>query len=212
MAAKSTAARLVEPDDGPRSKRAAILAAAISSFGKSGYDATKWSTVADRVGIGQTALYHYFESKAHCLLTIMRIELQRSYDMFLESTKDQPDPMSALRAAARAAFAVSEHDVLQMRILQNNIAILAVPRTSKREETERLAARELVHQIEAAWTELLERGMAEGAFARRDPHVLALNMLGMIVSVWRWFRPKGAVTLAEVSTLTEDCCVRIVAP
>jgi AcrR family transcriptional regulator len=212
MAAKSTAARLVEPDDGPRSKRAAILAAAISSFGKSGYDATKWSTVADRVGIGQTALYHYFESKAHCLLTIMRIELQRSYDMFLESTKDQSDPMSALRAAVRAAFAVSEHDVLQMRILQNNIAILAVPRTSKREETERLAARELVHQIEAAWTELLERGMAEGAFARRDPHVLALNMLGMIVSVWRWFRPKGAVTLADVSTLTEDCCVRIVAP
>jgi AcrR family transcriptional regulator len=212
MVAKSMAARLAEPDDGPRSKRAAILAAAISSFGKSGYDATKWSAVADRVGIGQTALYHYFESKAHCLLTIMRIELQRSLDMFLEATKDQPDPMSALRAAVRAAFAVSEHDVLQMRILQNNIAILAVPRGSKREETERLAARDLVHRIEAAWTELLERGMAEGAFVRRDPHVLALNMLGMIVSVWRWFRPKGTVTLAEVSSLTEDCCVRIVVP
>jgi TetR/AcrR family transcriptional regulator, cholesterol catabolism regulator len=212
MAAKTAAAKIVEPDEGPRSKRAAILAAAIKSFGKSGYDATKWSAVADQVGIGQTALYHYFESKAHCLLTIMRLELQRSYEMFLKATADTADPMDALRAAVRAAYAVSEHDVLQMRILQNNVAILAVPRSSKREETERLAARELVHQIENAWTELLERGMSEGAFVRRDAHTLALNMLGMIVSVWRWYRPRGSVTLAAVSELTEDCCVRMVAP
>jgi len=86
-----------------------------------------------------------------------------------------------------------------------------VPRSSQREETERLAARELVHQIENAWTELLERGMTEGVFVRRDAHTLALNMLGMIVSVWRWYRPRGAVTLAAVSELTEDCCVRMVA-
>jgi len=211
MAAKTTVAKMVEPDEGPRSKRAAILAAAIKSFGKSGYDATKWSDVADQVGIGQTALYHYFESKAHCLLTIMRLELQRSHEMFVKATADEADPMSALRAAVRAAYAVSEHDVLQMRILQSNVAILAVPRSSKREETERLAARELVHQIESAWTELLDRGMSEGVFVRRDAHTLALNMLGMIVSVWRWYRPRGSVTLAAVSELTEDCCVRMVA-
>ncbi|MEU7745487.1 TetR/AcrR family transcriptional regulator [Nonomuraea sp. NPDC049158] len=206
------AAKIVEPDESPRSKRRAILAAAVKNFGKNGYDATKWSVVADQVGIGQTALYHYFESKAHCLLTIMRLELQRSLEMFTKATADQPDPMEALRAAVRSAYAVSEQNVLQMRILQNNLAILAVPRNSKKEEAERLAARELVHGIEAAWTELLERGMAEGAFARRDPHTLALNMLGMIVSVWRWYRPKGLVTLSSVSELTEDCCVRMVAP
>ena len=204
-------ARLVESDEGPRSKRAAILTAAIKSFGSNGYDATKWSAVADRVGIGQTALYHYFESKAHCLLTIMRLELQRSHDMFVKATAGPPDPVDALRAAVRAAYAVSEHGVLQMRILDNNFAMLAVRRGSAREETERLAARELVHRIESAWTELLERGMTEGVFARRDAYTLALNMLGMIVSVWRWYRPKGSVTLSAVSDLTEECCVRMVA-
>ena len=209
MAART--AKIADSDEGPRSKRAAILTAAIKSFGKNGYDATKWSTVADQVGIGQTALYHYFESKAHCLLTIMRLELQRSHEEFLKATAEQPDPMNALRAAVRTAYAVSEHNVLQMRILQNNIALLAVPRTSKREEAERVAARELVHQIERDWTELLQRGMDEGVFARRDAHTLALNMLGMIVSVWRWYRPRGSVSLAEVSDLTEDCCVRMVA-
>ena len=205
-------ARMVEPGQGPRSKRAAILSAAIKSFGKTGYDATKWSTVADQVGIGQPALYHYFESKAHCLLTIMRMELERSHEMFVKATAGETDAMAALRAAVRAAYEVSAHDVLRMRILENNFDLLAVKRQSAREEAEREAARELVHQIELSWSELLRRGMDDGVFARREARTLALSLLGMIVSVWRWYRPRGATPLAEIRELIEDACVRIVAP
>ncbi len=61
----------LQETEGPRSKRALILTAAIDSFGQDGYEHTKWAKIADEVGIGQTALYHYFESKVHCLLTIM---------------------------------------------------------------------------------------------------------------------------------------------
>ena len=205
-------ARTVEPGQGPRSKRAAILSAAIKSFGKNGYDATKWSTVADQVGIGQPALYHYFESKAHCLLTIMRMELERSHEMFVKATSGETDAMVALRAAVRAAYEVSEHDVLRMRILENNSDLLAVKRQSAREEAERAAARELVHQIETSWTELIQRGMDDGVFVRRDARTLALSLLGMIVSVWRWYRPRGATPLSDVRELIEDACVRIVTP
>ncbi len=205
-----TGARLVEPDEGPRSKRGAILAAAIEYFGETGYEATKWSAVAGRVGIGQTALYHYFESKAHCLLTIMRLELQRSRDRFAEATKDETDPTAALRAAVNAAFAVSDHEILQMRILQNNIVLLAGARASKREETERRAARELVQAIERDWTRLLTQGMSQGAFPVRDAHTLSLALLGLIVSVWRWYRPGGPTPLAEVRELIEGCCLRMV--
>ena len=31
----------------------------------------KWADVAGAVGVGSTALYHYFESKLHCLYVIM---------------------------------------------------------------------------------------------------------------------------------------------
>ena len=203
------AARRTEPDEGPRSKRAAILTAAIEYFGDVSYEATKWSAVADRVGIGQTALYHYFESKAHCLLTIMRLELQRSHDQFVAAVSEVPDPVEALRAAVRAAFAVSEPEILQMRILQNNISLLAGQRTSKREETERQAARSLVQLIERDWTRLLTQGMAQGAFPVRDAHTLGLALLGLIVSVWRWYRPSGVTTLGEISELIEGCCVRM---
>jgi TetR/AcrR family transcriptional regulator, cholesterol catabolism regulator len=204
-------ARIVDPDEGPRSKRSAILSAAVQCFGETGYEATKWSDVADRVGIGQTALYHYFESKAHCLLTIMRLELQRSHDMFTEAVSATEDPVEGLRAAVRSAFSVSEQEIRQMRILQANMSLLAVPRKSKREETERIAARQLVQMVERDWTNLLMRGMSKGAFPVRDAHTLGLAVLGMIVSVWRWYRPTGAIPLPEISEMIEGCVVRMIA-
>jgi AcrR family transcriptional regulator len=201
----------VEPEAGPRSKRAAILVAAVDCFGETGFEATKWSTVAERVGIGQTALYHYFESKTHCLLTIMRLELQRSHDEFTEATADVADPVEALRAAVRAAYDVSDHEVLQMRILQNHMDLLSGSRKSKREEAERVAARQLVQLVERDWTNLLVKGMSQGAFPLRDAQLLGASVLGLIVSVWRWYRPSGPTPLSEVSELIEGACVRMVA-
>ncbi|MBO3682783.1 TetR/AcrR family transcriptional regulator [Streptomyces sp. NEAU-YJ-81] len=203
--------RIVEPEAGPRSKRAAILTAAVDCFGETGFEATKWSTVAERVGIGQTALYHYFESKTHCLLTIMRLELERSHDKFTEATEDVADPVEALRAAVHTACDVSDFEVLQMRILQNHIELLSGTRKSKREETERVAARHLVQLVERDWVNLLVRGMSQGAFPLRDAQLLASSVLGLIVSVWRWYRPSGTTSLSEVSELIEEACVRMVA-
>ncbi|MET9381350.1 TetR family transcriptional regulator [Streptomyces sp. NPDC002928] len=203
--------RIVEPEAGPRSKRAAILTAAVDCFGETGFEATKWSTVAERVGIGQTALYHYFESKTHCLLTIMRLELQRSHDRFVEATKGTEEPVEALRAAVRAAYDVSAHEVLQMRILQNHMDLLSGARRSKREEAERVAARQLVQVVERDWTNLLVKGMSQGAFPLRDAQLLGASVLGLIVSVWRWYRPSGPTPLSDISELIEGACVRMVA-
>ena len=133
---------------GPRSKRALILTSAIESFGQDGYEHTKWAKIADEVGIGQTALYHYFESKAHCLLTIMSLELDRSLERFREVTADVTPADKALEAAIAAAYDVSPREVLQMRILQSHMDLLATPRPSEKEEAERQRARGLVRDIE----------------------------------------------------------------
>lgn len=203
---------LREADDGPRSKRAAILGAAVEYFGEVGFEATKWSEIAKHVGIGQTALYHYFESKAHCLLTVMRIGLHNSDEAFRTATADAPSAHEALRRAVRSAYDISDLEVRQNRILQANIALLVSERSSEREEAERLACRELVATIERNWTELLRRGMDSGEFARRDPQLLARTLLGTIVGVWRWYRPGGETSLDEICELVTHCCVRIVTP
>lgn len=202
---------LTEADDGPRSKRPAILAAAVECFGEVGYEATKWSEVADRVGIGQTALYHYFETKAHCLLTIMRLGLRNSDAAFREATTGTSTALEALRAAVAAAYAISPQEVHQNRILQANLALLANTRSSRREETERQACREQVARIERNWADLLERGMAAGEFPRHDSLIMARSLLGLIVAIWRWYRPEGPLDLETISEFITGCSVRMVA-
>ncbi|GAA4839341.1 TetR/AcrR family transcriptional regulator [Actinomycetospora corticicola] len=204
-------AALTEVDDGPRSKRPAILAAAVECFGETGYEGTKWSAVAGRVGIGQTALYHYFESKAHCLLTVMRLGLRNSDVAFHAATADAPTALAALRAAVGAAYALSPQEVQQNRILVANIGLLAAARSSEREETERLASRELVARVERNWVELLERGIRAGEFPDRDPVIMARSLLGLLTGVWRWYRPDGALDLDDIATYMAGCAARMVA-
>jgi TetR/AcrR family transcriptional regulator, cholesterol catabolism regulator len=205
-----TLAESVPETEGPRSKRALILTAAIEKFGKDGYEHTKWATIADQVGIGQTALYHYFESKAHCLLTIMSLELRRSLEAFREVTGDVERADKALEAAIAAAYDVTPREVLQMRILQSHMDLLATPRPSEKEEVEREKARALVRDIESEWTALLKRGMSAGDFPKRDPHAMATLVLAIVVSVWRWYRPGGPLTLDEVRVLYTGACLRAV--
>lgn len=195
--------------EGPRSKRRMILDAAIDNFGGVGFEHTKWATIADEVGIGQTALYHYFESKVHCLLTIMSNELERSLERTRAVTAEVSDPDDQVRAAVAAAFDVTPREALQERILMSHQDLLVGERSSKREEAERERARELVREIEHEWAALLKAGMDAKTFARHDEVVLARLMLGMINSVWRWYRPKGAHTLAEISEQVVAACVRL---
>ncbi len=202
----------VERRDGPRSKRGIILKAAIDGFGRDGFELTKWASIADEVGIGQTALYHYFESKAHCLLTIMSLELEQSQQRFQEATAGIEDPVERLRAAVASAYDVTAREALSARILLFHMDLLTTKRQSEREESERRRARVLVRAIEDEWSALFEHGMAADVFARRDSRQTSLVVLALIVSVWRWYRPRGERQLSEIAEFITEACVRVVGP
>ena len=193
-----------------RSKRPAIVAAAIDRFGSDGYEHTKWSAIAEDVGIGETALYHYFESKAHCLLTIMRTELADSLERFQQITGSESDPITALRRSIRSAYEGGPRDALQRRILQNHVDLLSTPRPWEKEEQERQESRALVRQIEEAWTDLVRRGVQSGVFADRDPQMSARMVLALVVGVWRWYRPGGEYELDQIGAATSEAALRIV--
>jgi AcrR family transcriptional regulator len=196
--------------ESPRSKRAVIIATAIDRFGEEGFEHTKWATIADDVGIGQTALYHYFESKVHCLLTIMRLELSASVERFRAATAAEPDPAAALVAAVASAYQASPRDALQRRILQNHMDLLATPRPSKKEEEERLVCRSLVQEIEQEWTNLVQRGIDDGAFRVTDALLTARMLLALVVGVWRWYRPGGEMSLDQITTVMAEAAARLV--
>ncbi len=181
-----------------RSKREEILLTATRYFGENGYEATKLADVAAAVGIGSTALYHYFESKLHCLYVIMADAVGSFRSEFDRETSAHDDYLDALLAALRSSYDLSEQDVLRNRVLVAEQGMVGVPRTSPREEEARMLARARIRDLEFAWATFLVRGMEQGLLPESDPRLLTRALLGLYNSIWHWYRPRGSVSLDEV--------------
>jgi AcrR family transcriptional regulator len=204
-------------------RRAEILDAAIDRFGRNGYESTKWAEIANDVGIGPTALYHYFDSKQHCLYVILAEALGELHDRFDSITVAHADPRDALRAVCADCFALSEREVLRNRVLVAEQALLSGTSSSQREEQARVAGRERTRALELAWARFLADAMRKGAIPERNPRMLARAVLGLYNSIWHWYRPDQTLllpTLAEffgarmlaVAGVTPDAAVDEVAP
>jgi AcrR family transcriptional regulator len=182
-----------------RSKRAIILETATAYFGEHGYEDTKWADVAKAVGIGSTALYHYFESKLHCLYVIMADTLEDFHEDFKRITGEHDDFPEAFLAVMRNVFDLADQDVLRLRLLVAEQGLLGIHRTSPREEEARSLARARTRDLEFAWGTFLTRGMQQGAIEEADPRLLARAVLGLYNSVFHWYRPRGRMSLEEVA-------------
>ena len=182
------------------SKRQEILTAATERFGRDGYEDTRWADIAADVGVGATALYHYFESKQHCLYVIMDEAIEDFRSRFAEiTTRDEADAARALVAVLRDCFELSELDVQRNRLLVAEQGLLGSQRTSPREEQARQAARERARDLDFVWANFLSGAMQQGVIPRNDPRLLARAILGLYNSIWQWYRPNGIVALESVA-------------
>ncbi len=105
-----------EPRPSPRNKRAEIVAVATEYFGEDGYEDTKWADVATAVGLGPTALYHYFESKQQCLFEILAEAIEDFHAEFLRIGGEQAGFDAALPAVLRAGFELNDREVRRNRL------------------------------------------------------------------------------------------------
>ena len=191
-----------------RSKRQEILAAATERFGRDGYEHTKWADIAHDVGVGPTALYHYFESKQHCLYEIMDEAIEDFRARFVAITTEERDPARALAAVMADSFELSEQEVHRNRVLVAEQGRLSHPSTARPEEEARQAARARTRDLEFAWASFLAVGDARGsdpaersapAHARRprplqqhlalvppERHRRASRASGSTSPSWRW--------------------------
>ena len=192
-----------------RSKRAAILEVATAQFGREGYEHSKWADVAAAVGIGSTALYHYFESKLHCLYEIMAEALQDELEQFERITQEHDDFTEGLAAVLTAVFDLTEQEVLRNRLLVSEQVLVGVHRTSVREEEARQLARARTRDLEFAWATFLTRGMEQGAIPEADARLLTRAILGLYNSVFHWYRPRGDLALEDVAAFYVPRCLAV---
>jgi TetR/AcrR family transcriptional regulator, cholesterol catabolism regulator len=193
-----SAAGKAEPKPSSRNKRAEILIVATDYFGHQGYEDTKWADVAAAVGVGSTALYHYFESKLHCLYVIMS-EAIEVFRVDFDRITSEHDFAEGLEAVLRAGYDLTEHEVQRNRVLVAEQGLVGSRRKSPREEEARAVARARTHDLEVVWATHLARGMQQGLVPEADPQLLSRAVLGLYNSVWHWYRPGGILSLEEVA-------------
>lgn len=172
---------------------------AVKHFGTDGYDETKWAEIAGEVGLGATALYHYFESKQHCLFDIMADALTGYRAAFLEATTAETDYITRLKAALRSGFELDDHEILRMRVLVDKQGSIGGKSTTPREEEARLRARNSIRDLEMDWATYLAQGIGAGLVPSSDVRLLARAVLALNTSVWQWYRPGGPILLPEVA-------------
>ena len=198
-----------QPRISARSKRADILRVATTIFGRDGYEHSKWADVAAEVGIGSTALYHYFESKLHCLYVIMADALEADMREFEEITSGSEDYVTALVTILRRLYELDEQDVLRNRVLVSEQFLVGIHRESSREEEARQLARARMRDLEFAWATFLARGMEQGVIPEADARLLTRAVLGLHNSVWHWYRPRGPLALEEVGDFYVRRCLAV---
>src|SRR3954447_7144454 len=199
-----------QPRASSRSKRADILRVATAIFGRDGYEHSKWADVAAEVGIGSTALYHYFESKLHCLYVIMADALEADLQEFEQITKENDDYADALVRILRRLYDLDEQEVMRNRVLVSEQFLVGIHRDSPREEEARQLARARMRDLEFAWATFLSRAMEHGTIPEADARLLTRAVLGLHNSVWHWYRPRGPLPLAEVSDFYVRRCLAVV--
>jgi AcrR family transcriptional regulator len=192
------------------SKHDHILSAATERFGRDSYETTKWADIAADVGVGPTALYHYFESKQHCLYVIMGSAIESFRTRFEALTGGQPDPLLALLAVVEDWFDVAPQETMRLRVLVAEQGRLGAPCTSPREEEARLAAGAEARELRRAWARFLAHAMECGAIPPDDPRLLARAILGLYNSIWEWYGPNDIVPFARVADFFIDRVLALV--
>ena len=125
--------------------------------------------------------------------------LEAEVERFERITGEHEDFPEALEALLRAAFDLSEREVLRNRLLVSEQVLVGVHRTSVREEEARQLARERTRDLEFKWAAFLTRGMEQGAIPEADARLLARAILGLYNSIFHWYRPRAGLSLADVA-------------
>ncbi len=196
-----------EPRPSPRNKRAEIVAVATEYLGETGYEDTRWADVATAVGLGPTALYHYFESKQQCLFEILAEAVEGARAEFVRLAEGEF--AEAFPAVVRAGFQRTDREARRARVLVVEQGLVRHPRSAPREENARLLAFSLLKEYESGWRDLLASGMRAGAIPSVDADLLARAVIGAYNSVWAWYRPEGRLTLDEVADFYVPRLLRI---
>lgn len=176
-------------------RRELILSTAAEMFARKGLRATTVRAIADAVGVLSGSLYHHFPSKDAILdavLTRYLDAIRSRYAAVLESGKS---PAECLHDLVVTSLEVAEEQPHATAIYQNEAQYL-------RETPNFHDIQSAVAEVQRAWLQIIEAGVADGSFRGDIPPRVFYRLIRD--AVWlsiRWHRPGG---LYSTQQLAED--------
>ncbi|WP_259062844.1 TetR/AcrR family transcriptional regulator [Microbacterium sp. AK031] len=167
-----------------------ILEIAVQVFIEHGYDATSVSSLAERLGLSKSALYHHYASKER-LLELALDEAMGSLEAVLREPGAAAGPAGerlehVLRGAVRVLIDKLAYVTLLLRVRGNS----DIERAAL--ERRRAFDDQVAVLVRAAQVEGTVRGDVEAAVATR-------LLFGMVNSIVEWYRPTGPEGASELA-------------
>jgi AcrR family transcriptional regulator len=166
----------------PGYDRDEVLEIAVRAFNEFGYDATSMGTLAERLGLSKSAVYHHFASKEQLLEAALDQGLGALEGVLTEPGAREGSP------AARLRF-VLDHAV---HVLVERLPYVTLLLRLRGNTPVERAALDRRREFDRAVTALVVE--ARDAGERRDdidPRVAERLLFGMINSIVEWYRPEG---------------------
>ncbi len=169
-----------------------VRAAALRLFKEKGYHATSMRDIANAVGINKGSLYSYIRSKEDLLIPVF----ERAMGVLLEQM-EQITADASLVPTERLRRAIHAH----VTAVADNLDVLTVYLSEWRQlGAESLTTVRLQRERYASlFEDILQDGLHSGEFRPMDTRIVMLGMIGMCNYLFRWYRPDGRLTTAEVA-------------
>ncbi len=169
-----------------------IRAAALRHFAQHGYDAASMRQIAADAGITIATLYFHCSTKEQLLFDVLESQmrdLSEGLDQVLAGSSDD--------WAGRLAAAIRFH----IQYVTRDEEGASISTTELRGLSGALRERHLATRdaYERKFRDLLEAGVGAGVFAPVDVPVITAGILGIGLSVGRWFRPGGRLNPDDVA-------------
>lgn len=157
-----------------------LLDTAVAVFIERGYEATSMDTLAERLGVTKSAIYHHVRSKVE----LLELALDRALDGLFAvlPAADQGPAIDRLEAVVRGSVRVLTAEL-------PFVTLLLRVRGNSEVEAKALGRR---REFDRAVTELVRACVAEGSVRPDvDPALTSRLLFGTVNSLTEWYRPPG---------------------
>lgn len=182
--------------------RQRLLAAAGAAFAERGFQATTTRDIAAAAGMSPAAVYVHHESKEELLHLIAEEGHLRTQALVREAIASSEDPCEQLAAvmSAFAAFHAEQHAVA--RVINYELGSLSPDHLAQIQALRREIRRDV--------QEVVERGIATGAFDTPDPRMASMALLSLGIDIARWYGVEATWPPARIADFYAGLALRMV--